>query len=193
MRYRILVLLLSLAAMSVIHSAQNSATPEEGIIARIIVYVRTIFSPAYPVQPANGLSTENIQAITQHNAANIQDGTMHHLTKFERAVKQLEEVANWAQSPTKVTAPTPMQHRTIEGYFNAVLDTSVAEAEVIRDSYSYFNPKRYILSMKIGSLETLRSQSNNAANLDSENPPQKALAYQKSVIDTIKNFISWVK
>ena len=103
--------------------------------------------------------------------------TAQKISPTDTAKAQLKEIAEQIDSSDSLLAPEDIANK---------LNKAAQQAEIIRDSYSYFNPYRYILSNKISSLRDLQKK---AAKISAE----KAQNYQKEVQKTLKNLISWLK
>ena len=106
--------------------------------------------------------------------------TAQKISPTDTAKAQLKEIAEQIgkiDSSDSLSGPEDIANK---------LNEAAQQAEIIRDSYSYFNPYRYILNNKISSLQDLQKK---AAKVSAE----KAQNYQKEVQKTLKNLISWLK
>ena len=120
------------------------------------------------VQAAKKIVLQDL-ALSPQTATATTDLATPAQTAAQSAKEQLAAIAQGMDS-----ADTPVASQ---------LATAITQAERIRDSYSYFNPYRYILSTKINTLKKLQKQAAKAEPEDSQKTQEKAKKELKNLVD----------
>ncbi len=105
------------------------------------------------------------------------------MSKTDHAKEEIKKIALKLENPKASALEYGSNEETL---FRLELGKAAAQAEIILNTYSYFNPYRYILSNKISLLRDLQLR---AGEVKTE---EKAQNYQEDVQKTLENLISWL-
>jgi len=145
------------------------------IMLSLIFVLCNTRSILYAAQQTKLKQAAAILAFAKNNPAAIEN----RIDSTNELIRQLLETQLYQkQSTQKLIIPDELEEAI------HTLNTAIEQAEKIRDSYSYFNPYRYVLSNKIASLKKLQEEVKNTSN-------QKK--WQKDAQKTVDSLASWLK